>query len=238
MPDVIQSLWIGPRLSVMERLCVASYLAAGHPFHLYAYEAMENVPEGAEVKNGEEILPASMIFTYRKEKSVSAFSNFFRYKLLLEKGGWWVDTDTVCLKPFDFDAPYVIATEPWKRITPTTAVIKAPAGSPAMAHAWDVCQSKDRSALKWGEVGPRLMATLVKKFSLTSYLQPERVFCPFAFDSWHRALEEDASLPEIDETTRAVHFWNEMWRRDGRDKDGDYPPNCLYERLKRKFPRI
>ena len=222
----------------MERLCVASYLAAGHPFHLYVYEDMENLPEGAEIKNGEEILPASMIFTYRKEKSVSAFSNFFRYKLLLEKGGWWVDTDTVCLKPFAFDAPYVIATEPWKRITPTTAVIKAPAGSPAMAHAWDVCQSKNRAALKWGEVGPRLMAKLVKKFSLKNYLQDERVFCPFAFDAWHRALEADASIPEIDETTRGVHFWNEMWRRNGRDKDGDYPPNCLYERLKKKFLRI
>ena len=33
--DVIQSLWIGDRLSVMERLCIQSFLDQGHQFHLY-----------------------------------------------------------------------------------------------------------------------------------------------------------------------------------------------------------
>ncbi len=36
------------------------------------------------------------------------FANFFRYKLLLEKGGWFVDSDTICMRPFDFDNEYVL----------------------------------------------------------------------------------------------------------------------------------
>ena len=32
---MIQSMWIGSRLSVMERLSIQSYLEQGHPFHLY-----------------------------------------------------------------------------------------------------------------------------------------------------------------------------------------------------------
>ena len=42
----------------------------------------------------------------------------------------------------------------------------------------------------------------------------------------------EAFLAQLDEETRAVHFWNEMWRRGGRDKDARYPPDCLFERLK------
>lgn len=36
----------------------------------------------------------------------------FRYKLILERGGWWVDLDTVCLRPFDLDLEHVFASEP------------------------------------------------------------------------------------------------------------------------------
>ena len=29
--------------------------------------------------------------------SVAGFSNLFRYELLRRDGGWWVDTDVLCL---------------------------------------------------------------------------------------------------------------------------------------------
>ena len=35
----------------------------------------------------------------------------------------------------------------------------------------------------------------------------------------------------FDERTHAVHLWNELWRRGGFDKDDDYDPGCLYQRL-------
>ena len=41
--SVIQSLWIGERLSVMEQLSIRSYLDQGHPFHLYVYSPVEPV---------------------------------------------------------------------------------------------------------------------------------------------------------------------------------------------------
>src|SRR6187401_3043571 len=90
----------------MERLAIRSFLANGHSFHLYAYDSIDGLPEGAVVKDGNKILPASQIFTYREgfaQGSPAAFSNFFRYKLLLDRGGWWVDTDVVCLRPFDLE---------------------------------------------------------------------------------------------------------------------------------------
>jgi hypothetical protein len=99
----MQGLWIGTELSALERLSIASFLEHGHEYHLYVYGDVRNVPEGTTIKDGGEILPASLIFQYREHKSFSAFANFFRYKLLLENGGWWVDADTICLRPFDVD---------------------------------------------------------------------------------------------------------------------------------------
>ena len=93
----VQSLWIGPRLSTMERLAVSSFLANGHDFLLYVYDEPEGVPAGATILDASRILPASRIFRYKESGSLAGFSNFFRYRMLLETGGWWVDMDTVCL---------------------------------------------------------------------------------------------------------------------------------------------
>src|SRR6185312_16640543 len=95
--------------------------------------------------------------------SLAGFSNFFRYKLLLENGGWWVDMDTVCLRPFHSFAPeYVVSTEMYAGAPVIDiAALKAPPGSPLADYAWTVCQSKDPKALRWGETGPRLLAEAV-----------------------------------------------------------------------------
>lgn len=233
MNEPVQSLWIGGELSPMEQLSIASFLARGHEYHLYSYGEVGNLPEGALLKNAGAILPQATVFQYRKHPSYSAFSNFFRYKLLLQKGGWWADSDVVCLKPLAFDEPYVFASERVEgREVAASAVIKAPAGSEIMAFNWHLClASPDPAGAAWGEFGPRLMARAINKFGLGSFLQPADVFCPFAYDEWEALLSPGAT--SFAERTHAVHLWHEMWRRGGRDKRAAYDPDCLYERLKR-----
>ena len=58
-------------------------------------------------KNGEDILVKEHIFTY-KNGSYSAFSNLFRFVLLYKKGGYWADTDLICVKKIDIKEPYVL----------------------------------------------------------------------------------------------------------------------------------
>jgi hypothetical protein len=231
MNDIIQSLWIGPRLTTMERLSIESFLRHGHEFHLYTYGDVEGVPAGAVVRDGREILPAERIFVYRDSPSVSGFSNFFRYKLLYERGGWWVDADMVCLRPFAFEGAHVFASEVSKGVTcVSSGAIRAPRGSEPLGWAWEVCQSKDPASLRWGETGPALVGEAVERFSLQDSVQPPSMFCPIPYTDWHRLLDADA--PELSEESVAVHLWNEMWRREGCDKDATYDPRCLYERLK------
>lgn len=234
--DVIQSLWVGEALSTMERLSIASFLASGHEYHLYAYREVANVPPGARLRDAREVLPESMIFQYPKHPSYAGFSNFFRYKLLADRGGWWVDSDAICLRPFDFADEYVIGTEPTSEgeAIPTSGFLKAPAGAEAMAFAWEECRGKDPGRLTWGETGPRLVAEAVRRFDLGRFLRDPATFAPIPHFEWERVLEpgRDGDFPA---STRAVHLWNEKWRRSGRDKDARYPPDCLYERWKARF---
>jgi len=232
---LIQALWIGPRLSVLERLSLTSFLRHGHAVHLYAYGEPEGVPDGVEIRDAAEILPASRIFRYRETGSFAGFANFFRYKLLLQKGGWYVDSDVVCLRPFDFPTPYVFAYEPGDT-TPNVcnAIIKTPRASRIMRRAWRACRRAVPAQLRWGETGSELMTRELNQCSLLGYVRDPEVFCPVHFADWSVVLDP-RRRPELSPSTYAIHLWNEMWRRNGQEKDAEYEPACLYEELKRQY---
>ena len=197
---------------------------------------MKNIPAGTVVRNAEEILPASAIFRYRDSGSYSGFANFFRYELLWKYGGWWVDLDTICVRPLRFADDYVIGSEPVFNggSHPINGVLKAPRQSPLMQYLAQVCRGKDPEKLKWGETGPRLVAASIREFSLAEYVQESEVFCPWGWYEWDKVLDPTASV-SLDEPIYAVHLWNEVWRREGRDRSEAYHPECLYERLKARY---
>jgi hypothetical protein len=230
----IQTLWIGPRLSTMEQLALASFVHHGHEVELYTYAAVADVPSGVIVRDGNTILPESMIFLYREHQSYSGFSNYFRYKLLLERGGCWVDTDLIALAPLAFDDDHVFCSEEARGAQfVTTSFIKAPAGSPVMQRAWDLCATKDPTQIRWGETGPALLREVVESLGMHAAVRPPTVFCPIPYPRWESLL--DPAAPELPADALAVHLWNEMWRRNGKEKDAGYDPRCLYEQLKERY---
>lgn len=240
--NVIQGLWIGDELSTMERLSIASFLKNGHPYDLYTYSEVRNVPVGATVRDANEIIPSERIFRHPQFGGYVHFADFFRYRLLLDRGGWWSDTDVVCLRPFEFSEEYVFMTQRVRgvellfgreRVCP--GIIKVPVGSELMSSCWGECQRMDISRLRdWEQTGPRLLAEKVRSHELGTYAQPCEVFSPIRWWKWHRVL--DARRPFVPcPDSRAVHLWNDMWRRGRKDKNESYHPDCLYERLKMRF---
>jgi mannosyltransferase OCH1-like enzyme len=229
---IVQGLWVGTELTVMEQLSIASFLHNGHEYHLYTYNDVANVPSPVLVKDANEILPNSAIFQYKARPTYAGFANYFRYKLLFERGGWWADTDLVCLRPFDFKQEYVFSSEIRSGAEAANCgAIKAPERSEAMAYAWKVCQSKDPGRIVWGETGPALTAETVTRFGLDNYIQPYYIFCSVM--DWHKLIEPYVSA--IDARAYAVHLWNEMWRLANQDKNSSYHPACIYEQLKMKY---
>ena len=244
---VIQSLWVGDRLSTMERLCISSFLQNGHPFHLYVYNNITNAPKGTVLKDASEIISPDKIFKYKDRDTYAGFSNMFRYKLLLEKGNYWVDTDVICLRPFDFKKEYVFFGV-WKfyryhitKLDVQSCVIKAPPGSEIMNYCYEICNSKNLKEIVWGETGPEFLHSAVVKFGLQDHVLNHGAFEPIFWSDWQRSISSSLWVSWREQIkmavlrSRSVHLYNEMWRLDGVDKNGCFPKNCLYEYLKRRY---
>jgi hypothetical protein len=115
---IVHGLWIGKHLSLVELLCLHSFLRQGHEFHLWTYDQLETpVPSGIFIEDASQIIASDEVFAYRNRNqfghgkgSYAGFSDIFRYRLLYLKGGWWTDMDVVCLSPLDFREPYVFRT--------------------------------------------------------------------------------------------------------------------------------
>lgn len=241
MYDIVQSLCLGSTaLSNVERLAITSFLQNGHDFHLYTYEPIENIPEGTTVKNANEIILQSKAFTVplaHVTNCYSSFSDFFRWKLILDRGGWWVDLDLVCLKPFDIPIEYVFSGgrgSPGADNCIASHVFKAPKGSPIMQWCWDKCQAMDTQTMTWGQGGPPLITEAVHKFGFIDDIFPLRAFCPIHYRDFPAAWLSPESAP-LPEDVYAIHFFTSQWRIKGVDKNGTYPDSCLYEQLKRRF---
>lgn len=228
-------MWIGNRLSEMERLAITSFLRQGHEFHLYTYSRPEGVPDGTVLLDANDVLPASKIFKHRESGSYATFSNEFRWELLHERGGWWVDMDIVCLKPFEFPGEYVFAGE-WEqnRMQANNCVMRAPPRSPMIAYALDRCRNADAASLPWATTGVDLLVHAIERFEMSEFVQDYTVFCPVRITQWDSVLNPSVRFA-FGEQTHSVHLWHELWRRMNRDTDALYPRDCLYEILKRRF---
>ncbi|MBL0171623.1 MAG: hypothetical protein IPP90_12990 [Gemmatimonadaceae bacterium] len=170
--------------------------------------------------------------------SVSGFSNFFRYRLLHDRGGWWVDTDVVCLRHFEFPDECVLGTERvdpmLDRLIVSSAVIKQPIGSALVKWAWSVCHKANVETLAWGDVGPRLLQQGVDALGLHTQLRPHTFFSPVAHYDWASFVDVVPPAPFGSEVF-AVHLFHQMWRHNNVDLDQRFPESCLYEQLKQRF---
>lgn len=221
----------------MEKLCLSSFLKNGHAVHLYSYEEIPDVPKGVISKDAEEIIPKNM-FDYRTFINNGTFADYFRYKLLFDRGGWWVDTDLICIQPFCFEGAYVFGyMGPWKRtIThqtralrrfgnpappPKTVVLSgkeicnncmcAPPGSEIMKAAFEVCCRFDPSKVKWSEdVGPTLLDSLVRHFDLMEFVKSTEFFNPIDHMAIPSMIDPEAHWVFCPDV-HAVHLWSDMW---------------------------
>jgi hypothetical protein len=219
--EIINSLWVGRSMSLMEQLSITSFLKNGYEYHLYGYDKIANVPAGAILRDAGEILPASEIFCYQQgpgKGSVAAFSNLFRYKLLLERGGWWTDTDMVCLRALDFAEPIVFASERCDAgVQTTNSILKLPQGHEVARLCYEAARQEDRAKLTWGKTGPALIDRIVRETGLQHFVKAPDVFCPVNHWEWQSflAVKSKPLAQLITNESRAVHLWHEMWRRAG-----------------------
>ena len=217
----VHGLWIGERLSAMEMLTIHSFIQHGYRFNLWLYTALEHaLPEGCIVCDATAIIPAEKIFRYKNASqfgtgkgSVSGFSDIFRYKLLHDVGGWWVDMDVTCLKPFSYNEPYFFRHH--HSLPLVGNIMKAPKGSPLM---WDCYQEAsatvDENNTDWHKPID-ILANNVQAHQLQQYIISDMSNT----DEWHKVERYLWKHPAFPQQWHFVHWCNEMWRTQGIEKD-------------------
>jgi hypothetical protein len=253
--------WHGAPLSRIERLCMASFLAHGHPVDLYVYERPVAPPAGVRLRPAEEILPRALLFTHRRTGSVGSFSDWFRYRLLKERGGIWADADVVCLAPLSYPQDEIFGWQDAHAIN--NAVLGLPAGHELAVWLAECCEDPNhllpyddwamrlrklrrrylggnrRDRVRWGEYGPKGLTQAARHLGYIDRALPAAHFYPVACEHWRVMFTSSREMkPPWTAQSRAVHLWQQMMQATpGFDKNGRFPEDSPFEELCRRYLR-
>ncbi len=209
--SIIQSLWIGSRLSGQEILSIRSFLANGHEYHLYVYDDIGPVPAGTIIKDARIILDVE--HAHRDRFGTYCFlSDKFRYKLLMSRGGWWVDTDIICVKPFNISDDYFFCYMNNNEVANT--VIKVPPYSNIIINM-DLESSLIDDHLSWGIIGSDLLTRTLRKPQfqpLQRFIHAPDAIFPIPHNKWQYIFfKEFSDIPSlISSETYGIHLSNQM----------------------------
>ncbi len=255
----IQMFWHGPPLSRIERLSMASFAQNGHPVDLYVYEEPVGVPRGVRVMDAEKVIPRSELFRHKRTQSLAAFADWFRYRLLFERGGIWADVDMVCLKPLDYADPEVYAWQDDRYIN--NAVLGLPPGHALASWLAACCERPNqmlpydrvgmrlrklkrrvfrgdlRGDVMWGENGPKGLTQAARHLGFADKALPSWHFYPVSPPHHSRLFESPTDGNAIEfNGSRAVHLWNHLLGElPGFDKNKVFPPDSPFERLWERY---
>ena len=233
-----QSFWAGKSLGPYEMLCLRSFIDHGHSLDLYTFETNLRAPAGVRLRDAAEILSPEEFFVYEDgpgKGSPAVFANLFRYKLLAEKGGWWVDTDVLCLLDEIPAFTEFFAAEDDTLIN--VAIMRFPPGHPLMVRCLEEARRMGR-AVRWGDTGPYLFTRLVNGLGYR-----DRALPPELAYAVHHSRAIDILRPSrctalIECTKRApfVHLYNASLILNGVQKKKAPPAGSMLDRWLGQHP--
>jgi hypothetical protein len=247
---VVQSLWVGNKLSRMEHYSIKSFLVLGYTFHLYTYEHVDNVPKGTIIKDANEIMKKKDVFSLKS--SFLPFSDIWRYKLLYLKGGYWVDLDMIAIRRFDFKEPFVFSSErtiqegafkSQSKLVPNIGILKAPAGSEFFKEAYEKSIQHNKIHTNEDKIKyMRIFRNLVKKYNYQKYVKPPKYFCNLDWWNTKEAYQhikgrfptkygvKGETLNSMFNGPYTVHFWRDRsTKKYNIDIDAKHHPQSLWE---------
>lgn len=232
----VHGLWIGNQLSNMELLTIYSFIEHGYDFYLWVYNQLDNtLPQQVKICDANEIISSDHIFTYKHKSqfgngqgSVAGFSDIFRYKLLYEKGGWWVDMDITCLEPFDVAGDYFFRAH--NSLDVVGNVIKAPRGSLLMKQCYEqAIQTINEENKDWHQP-IQILVENITKLNLKEHIYSEMCNTD-EFQKFEKYFFSDVEIPN---NWKFIHWNNEILRIYGIHKNHSYYCS-VYSKLLRKY---
>ncbi len=254
----IAMFWDGPPLGFIERLCVQSFVDAGHPVVMFSYGPVEGLPAGVETAPATDILPnPTTMIRHARTGSPAPYSDKFRYHLLARHDGIiWSDTDAYCLRPFEPRAGYFFGRE--NDAVVANGVLALPAASPTLKSLIAFCDDEyaipvwmgqrhlaeiERRAagadpmhvseMPWGVWGPRALSHFLKEHDEFRHALPPHVLYPVSFGDRQLYFRNAAmTWGCVREDTVSIHFYGRRCRRRLELRhDGVPPPGSILAEL-------
>src|SRR5436190_6152307 len=243
-----RSFWFGKALSPIEHLCVKSFLAQGHRFQLYAYDEVENLPQGCELLDASTVVDRDRLFLYAHGDHAgtpAGFSCLFRYTLVDRDGGWWVDSDVLCLSSKIAEPDYVFAMQ--DNTFYNVAILRAPAGGRLIRTTLErasAIAAAEGGNMAFGAIGPNLFTNIVLELSFAGKATERTALYPIPY--WQGLATCDPSRRDEVEQRVAestfLHLWTGTFRgarvpATARPPTGSYLA-AAYEQYNVPFPTV
>lgn len=212
---IVQGFWVG-ELNILCYLTMKSHLENRHIFHLYIYKKHFNL-NSKYLPNGVILKDASEIFEYKEISTnfhhmYATLSDIFRYKLLFDKGGIWVDMDVVNVKPYDFKEDYVFCGEldTNNNFIFNGGFIKAKKKSKLMKDCYETSLKliQNNDIISNGLIGPKLINEKITEYNMKHYMIKSDNIYPYNPKDFKDMFSDN----KIKKLKYSIHLWNELFR--------------------------
>lgn len=197
-----------------------SMRAAGHPVRVWSYAPEKLgflVPHGVEVRNADDVMPRALFERIVAGSEIRYFSDIFRYALLYEHGGLWMDSDVVMLRPFPFRGDHFFNLQ-WhgshKGHFICGNVIYARPYSRHLRVLYELSIERFHAAhgKEFGDIGPKLLSDYIASDAGAELR--EWLFSPMFFNTidWNEIDRFEKPIAELvdylnDERVYGIHLW-------------------------------
>jgi cytochrome P450 len=234
--DTVHMFWHGGELPPLGRACMRSFVARGHRLRVHAYRPLA-LPDGVERADARDVFgETDPLYRLCAPGSITAFADCFRYRLLMEHGGWWMDTDVYCLA--GTLPPEARAWAEQESGLINNAILKFAPGDPLAARLAELARDRAKPGLRWGTIGPDLMTEVLAG---ADGVEPARARPRFYPLHWREA--HFLWLPEKREAVERrvasadfLHCWAQALENMGIDPWREPPRGSYLEGMLRGVP--
>lgn len=227
----VNGLWIDGNLSELELLTIFSFHNNGYRFVLWTYDIHSiNAPKQAILKDANEIIPKEDVFVYTNKNkfghgkgSYAGFSDIFRYKLLYERGGIWVDMDVTCLKPLQNKSEYLFRYH--HKSGAVGNIMQCPKNAPVMQWCFEQAKVQVNANNTDWMLPMKILNEGIMKFGLEQY-----IYNISNIDSWPIVAKMLRKKIIIPTDWYVIHWMNEEFRRLKINKNNTVAPS-VYSNL-------
>lgn len=239
---MINFFWYGD-ISEIQKLCWNSFLKFHDSINIWSYDKIQGYENFC--KDANQIISQDKFFysnnpwgNVKKKELITPFADIFRYKLLNDVGGWYVDSDMICLKKLpNINGTYLNSeyNENKQRILINSVLYSNDTNNIFGKMYHDIIEYPNynkQTRLKFCD------DDFLKKYQITNSFEP--IFSnPLQWFEVEKIIYDDL---EFNKKTYMVHLFNVIWKFGLWSEDSikkislkTYEKNSFYDRIKKEY---